>query len=191
LKCAWKDSNFQPADFKSAASYRIGLHALVKKLLAAGFEPAHRKFLKLSPLPFGLREQGNLRFSICELRLIRDFLSIANRQPQIANKMGVEDGIFTRTSHVLTKPHPLCASLPFPPLRREKNIKYRRRESNSQITVSKTAAFAVWLRRRKKLQISNSRFQINLEFEIWNLELNLVWAAGFEPANTCFQNKPV
>jgi hypothetical protein len=31
----------------------------------------------------------------------------------------------------------------------------------------------------------------DLNFENSNPKLKLVWAAGFEPANTCFQNTPV
>ena len=55
--------------FKIVAS-AVGLHAPEEKLiLAARFELARKRFLKPSPLPVGLRERGDFRFSIADLRL--------------------------------------------------------------------------------------------------------------------------
>ena len=81
------------------------------------------KFLKLLPLPIGLREQKKLvdwkgfkpLREVCKTSM----LSLLHHQPE---KVGVEGGIHTRTSLVLTKfrLRKLCASLSVPPLRREK-----------------------------------------------------------------------
>ena len=75
------------------------------KILAARFELAHKKLLKLSSLPFGLHARNKFGGSEGIQTLTRSLQNsyavnyITN--PRI--KFGVEDGILTRTSHVLTK----------------------------------------------------------------------------------------
>ena len=91
--------------FKIAAS-AVGLHARNEKLiLAARFELAHKRFLKPLPLPVGLREQNENWWTERDSNPYEKFAGLLccqlHYQPE---KNGVEDGILTRTSHVLTKP---------------------------------------------------------------------------------------
>lgn len=85
------------------------------------------KRLKLSPFPIGLRERignaGGLKGIQTLTKSVQDFYAVRlHHQPE--NRIGVEGGIHTRTSLVLTKlciHQKSCASLPLPPLRRGKN----------------------------------------------------------------------
>ncbi len=147
-----------------------------------------------------LNPLGYTRFSVWDLWLRIYF----NLQSQIQNQAGGLKGIQTLTRSLQDfyavelhhQPEKLVSKAGFsparvsfsqgrlnlvrliiPPLRRKN--KYRRWESNSQKLVSKTSAFAVWLRR------------CNFNKKLLPFYLKLVWAAGFKPAKTCSQGKSV